>query len=78
MYCMGSRSPLQRGNFEGTRGTHCKVYGYLPVICAKMAEPIDMLFGLWAWMGPRNHVSSGPEILRDVAMAPNFGTRCYL
>jgi len=21
-----------------------------------MAEPIKMLFGLWAWMGPRNYV----------------------
>jgi len=20
--------------------------------CAKMAEPMEMLFGLWAWMGP--------------------------
>jgi len=24
-----------------------------------MAEPIEMLFGLWAWMGPRNHVLDG-------------------
>jgi len=23
---------------------------------AKMAEPIDMPYGLWAWMGRRNHV----------------------
>jgi len=28
---------------------------------AKMAEPIKILFGLWAWMGPRNHVlDDGP------------------
>jgi len=26
-----------------------------------MAEPIKILFGLWAWMGPRNHVlDDGP------------------
>ena len=38
-----------------------------------MAEPIEMPFGLWAQMGPRNHVRGGPEVLRDVAMATNFG-----
>jgi len=29
------------------------------VICAKTAEPIEMPFGLWARMGPRNHVLDG-------------------
>jgi len=44
--------------------------------CAKTAEPINMPFGLWAWMGPRNHVLDGsPEVLRDVAIATNFGTQ---
>ena len=23
---------------------------------AKMAEPIKMSFGMWTWVGPRNHV----------------------
>jgi len=42
--------------------------------CAEMAEPIDLLFGLWTQMGPRNHVlDRGPAVLRDVAMATNFG-----
>jgi len=46
------------------------------VICAKTAEPIKMPFGLWARMGPRNHVLDGsPEVLRDVAIATNFGTQ---
>jgi len=41
-----------------------------------MSEPIVMPFGLWARMGPRNHVlDGGPEVLRDVAMATNFGTQ---
>jgi len=41
-----------------------------------MAEPIEMPFGLWARMGRRNHLlDGGPEVLRDVAMATNFGTR---
>jgi len=30
---------------------------------AKMAEPIEMPFGLWAWMSPRNHVLDGVQIL---------------
>jgi len=43
------------------------------VICAKTAEPIEMLFGLWARMGRRNHVlDGGPQVLRDFAMATNF------
>jgi len=41
-----------------------------------MAELIEMPFGLWAGMGPSNHVLDGsPEVLRDVAMAVNFGTQ---
>jgi len=45
------------------------------VICAKTTESIEMPIGLWAQMGPRNHVSDGgPAVLRDVAMATNFGT----
>jgi len=34
---------------------HRKVWGQSVVICAKMAEPIEMPFELWAQMGPRNH-----------------------
>jgi len=38
-----------------------------------MAEPIEMLFGLWARMGCKNHVlDGGLAVLRDVAMATNF------
>ena len=43
---------------------------------AKVAEPIKMPFGLWAWMGPRNHVLHwSAAVLRDVAMATNFETK---
>jgi len=39
-----------------------------------MAELIEMPFGLWACMGPINHgLDRGPEVLRDVAIATNFG-----
>jgi len=40
---------------------------------AKTVEPIEMPFGLWARMGPKNHVlDEGPQVLRDVAMATVF------
>ena len=40
----------------------------------KTAEPSEMPFGLWTQMGRRNHVlDGGPAVLRDVAMATNFG-----
>jgi len=43
------------------------------VNCAETAEPIDLLFGLWSGIGPRNHVlDGGPAVLRDVAMATNY------
>jgi len=28
---------------------------------AKTAEPIEMLFGLWAQVGSRNHIKWGPD-----------------
>jgi len=44
------------------------------VSCAKTAEPIEMLFGLWAWVGPMNHMLDGnADVLRDAAMATSFG-----
>jgi len=30
--------------------------------CAKTAEPIEVLFRLWAWMGSRNHVLGWVQI----------------
>jgi len=46
------------------------------VICAKTAKPDEMPFGLWAQMDRRNRVlHGGPVVLRDVAMATNFGTK---
>jgi len=46
------------------------------VICAKTAKPIEMSFGLWTCVGRRNHVlDGGLAVLRDVAMATNFGTK---
>jgi len=43
------------------------------VSCAETAEPIDLLFGMWTRMDPRNHVfDGGPAVLRDIAMATNY------
>jgi len=46
------------------------------VSCAKTAEPIEIPFGLWTRMGPRNHLLDGSlQVLRDVAMATDFWTQ---
>jgi len=47
------------------------------VICAKMAEPIKMPFGLWARMGSRNHVLGGGSTGAKVMLPwqPIFGFR---
>jgi len=33
--------------------------------CAKAAEPIDMPFGVWTRVGPRNHASGEAEIPKE-------------
>ena len=38
------------------------------VIPAKTAELIEMLFGLWTWVGPGNHVFDGDPDLSAVAI----------
>jgi len=44
------------GNFDGAKGRPIVKYGDTDVVCAKTAEPIEMPFGLWVWMGRRNRV----------------------
>ena len=48
----GPDPPMGRGNF-GEKGAQCKVQKHPAVKCAKAAELIVMLFGLWAQNGPR-------------------------
>ena len=43
--------PLWEGAILGERGVHCKVLS--TVSCAKMAEPIDLSFGLWTRVSRR-------------------------
>ena len=65
--------PHGKGQFFGYRVSHCKVYAYSTVNCAKTAEPIEIPFGLCTGMGPRNRVlDDGREMLMDVAMATHF------
>jgi len=49
---MGSRSLMQRGNFGGK-----VMSGHVPrqsaMSCAKMAEPVEVPFGLWTRVSGR-------------------------
>jgi len=52
--------PWEGAILRGERGI--PLYkGHSVVICAKTAEPIEMQFGLWDWMDPRNHVLDGVQ-----------------
>jgi len=68
--------PWKGATLRGGNGHPIVKYRDTAIICAKMAEPIEMPFGLWSWMDHRKRVlDGGPEVLRDVAMAANFGTQ---
>ena len=55
--------PPWKREILGERAFHCKLKGHFAVSCANMAEMVkmamEMPFGLWTWMGPRNHVLDG-------------------
>ena len=53
--------PTQRGNFRG-KDMHGHARRNCSVSCSKMAEPIEILFELWTWVVPRNHVLNGVQI----------------
>ena len=46
---------MGRGNSEGGKGHPIVKCRDTAVICEKMAEPIEIPFGLWAQMSRRNH-----------------------
>jgi len=48
----GADARMGRGNFEGEGASHCKVQGHSSHLC-KMAEPIEMPFGLLDFDGPK-------------------------
>jgi len=52
MYYMGLQIPSWEGAIlRGEGASSCKVWGHAAVIYAKMAEAIEMPFGLWTRMG---------------------------
>jgi len=68
--------PPWEGEILRGKGRPIVKYGDTAIICAKASELIEMPFGLWARMGPRNHVLDGVRaVLRDVSMATNLGTQ---
>jgi len=73
----GPDPPIGRGNFEGKKGFPIVKYRDIAVICAKTAEPIEMPFGLWARIGPRNHVlHGGPDPPWKGAILGARGAHC--
>ena len=57
----GSNSPTQRDNFEGKRGSE----GTLCRELCKKTEPLEIPFGIWTLVGPRNHMLDGHCILAE-------------
>jgi len=73
----GLDAPMGRGNFEGERGVPLKSIDTLrsPVRIRLKRSRCRLGCG----MGRRNRVlDGGPVVLRDVAMATNFGTKLLL
>jgi len=58
---IGVQIPHGKGQFLG-KGAPIVKYRDTLVTCAKIAKPIVMQFGLWAWSASRNHeVDEGPK-----------------
>jgi len=73
---MGVQIPPWEGAILRGKGQPIVKYRDTLRSCAKMAEQMKMPYGLWTRVGRRNHVlDRGPAVLRDVAMATNFGTK---
>jgi len=60
---MGSYPQWEGAILREEVAANFKVLGHSAVISAKTVEPIEMLFGLWAWMSQRNHVLDRVQIL---------------
>jgi len=65
--------PMGRGKFEGANGY--PIVKHMDTLRSSVQKRLQMPFGLWACIDRRSHVlDGGPAVLRDVAMATNFGT----
>jgi len=58
----GSRSPPSKGAIFMGKDMPWHARRHSAVICAKMAEPMEMPFGLRTRVGPRMHVLNGVHI----------------
>jgi len=47
--------PMRQRNFR-KNDIHGHARRHPAVSCANMAQPIEMPFGLWTWVGPSKHV----------------------
>jgi len=56
---MGPRSPNAKAQFLGERSCPGMPDDTLPWAVQNMAEPIEMPFGLWTKVDPRNHLLGG-------------------
>jgi len=73
---MGVQIPPWEGAILRGKRRPVVKYRDTAVISANAAEQIEMPIRLWARIDPRNHVlDRSPQVLRDVAMATNFGTQ---
>jgi len=66
---MGFRSHMGRGNFKGGKRQPVPKYSSYAVSCTKMAEAIEMPFGIWTQVGPRKHVLHGGAYWHHLANA---------
>jgi len=59
--------------YEGTIITGKDMPDNTAVSCAKMAEPIDLLFGLWTWVDQRkqklNHIQPYVKLLWPLVLS---------
>jgi len=72
---MGYRSPHGRANFLPER-TCPGMSDDTAMSCAKMAEPIEMPFGLWTLVGPRKCMRWRSTLGCDQAYAGSYGSIC--
>jgi len=56
---MGVQIPLCEGAILGERAASCKVEGCSAVSCAKVAELIEIPFGMLSQVDPGNYVLDG-------------------
>jgi len=67
VFWMGVQISTGSGNFKGKGASRCEVYRLSAVSCAKMAKPIEILFGIWTRVGPRYHLLGGDAQWRHLA-----------